>query len=97
MMGGRSGNEKDDLFAFPSPPAPARASLLKIINEAMRDNWGRGSVLTSSEVHFVSLADNFTLLFSKLLKLPSVASRNGPQVRLPQLKVVNRELKHARF
>ena len=54
----------------------------------MRDNWGRDSVLTSSEVHFVSLADNSTLLFSKLLKLPSVASRNGPQVRLPQLKVV---------
>ena len=76
MMGGRSGNEKDDLFAFPSPPAPARASLiLKIINEAMRDNWGRDSVLTSSEVHFVSLTDNFTLLFSKLLKLPSTQSR----------------------
>ena len=29
-----------------------------------------GSVLTSNEVHFVSLADNFTAPFSKLLKLP---------------------------
>ena len=26
----------------------------------------------SNEVHFVSLADNFTVPFSKLLKLPSV-------------------------
>ena len=31
-----------------------------------------GSVLTSNEVHFVSLADNFTAPFSKLLKLPSL-------------------------
>ena len=30
-----------------------------------------GSVLTSDEVHFVSLADNFTVQFSNLLKLPS--------------------------
>ena len=29
-----------------------------------------GRVLTSYEVHFVSLADNFTAPFSKLLKLP---------------------------
>ena len=29
-----------------------------------------GRVLTSNEVHFVSLADNFTAPFSKLLKLP---------------------------
>ena len=28
-------------------------------------------VLTSNEAHFVSLADNFTVPFSKLLKLPS--------------------------
>lgn len=28
-------------------------------------------VQTSNEVHFVSLADNFTVLFSKLLKLRS--------------------------
>ena len=28
-------------------------------------------VLTSNEAHFVSLADNFTLQFSNLLKLPS--------------------------
>lgn len=28
-------------------------------------------VQTSNEVHFVSLADNFIVLFSKLLKLPS--------------------------
>ena len=30
-----------------------------------------GYVLTSNEVHFVSLADNFTVQFSNLLKLPS--------------------------
>ena len=30
-----------------------------------------GFVLTSNEVPFVSLADNFTIQFSKLLKLPS--------------------------
>ena len=30
-----------------------------------------GRVLTSNEVHFVSLADNFNVKFSKLLKLPS--------------------------
>ena len=30
-----------------------------------------GCGLTSNEVHFVSLADNFTVQFSKLLKLPS--------------------------
>ena len=30
-----------------------------------------GCVLTSNEVHFVSLADNFTVQLSKLLKLPS--------------------------
>ena len=29
-----------------------------------------GRVLTSDEVQFVSLADNFTVQFSKLLKLP---------------------------
>ena len=29
-----------------------------------------GRVLTSDEVHFVSLADNFTVQFSNLLKLP---------------------------
>ena len=28
-------------------------------------------VLTSNEVHFVSLADNFTVQFSNTLKLPS--------------------------
>ena len=31
-----------------------------------------GSALTSNEVHFVSLADNFTAPFPKLLKLPSL-------------------------
>ena len=31
-----------------------------------------GCILTSNEVHFVSLADNFTVPFSKLLKLPSL-------------------------
>ena len=31
-----------------------------------------GCVLTSNEVHFVSLADNFAAPFSKLLKLPSL-------------------------
>ena len=31
-----------------------------------------GCVLTSNEVHFVSLTDNFTVPFSKLLKLPSL-------------------------
>ena len=31
-----------------------------------------GCVLTSEEGHFVSLADNFTVQFSKLLKLPSL-------------------------
>ena len=30
-----------------------------------------GSIMTSNEVHFVSLADNFTVQFSNLLKLPS--------------------------
>ena len=30
-----------------------------------------GSVLTSNEVHFVSLADNFTVQFSNLLKQSS--------------------------
>ena len=30
-----------------------------------------GCVLTSNEVHFVSLADNFTVQFSNLLKLSS--------------------------
>ena len=30
-----------------------------------------GCVLTSNKVHSVSLADNFTVQFSKLLKLPS--------------------------
>ena len=30
-----------------------------------------GCVLTSTENHFVSKADNFTASFSKLLKLPS--------------------------
>ena len=30
-----------------------------------------GCVLTSNEVHFVSLADNFTLQLSNVLKLPS--------------------------
>ena len=29
-------------------------------------------VLTSNEAHFVSLANNFTVPFSKLLKLPSL-------------------------
>ena len=29
-----------------------------------------GSVLTSNEVYFVSLAENFTVQFSNLLKLP---------------------------
>ena len=31
-----------------------------------------GCVLPSNEVHFVSLADNFTVPFSKVLKLPSL-------------------------
>ena len=31
-----------------------------------------GCVLTSTDVHFVSLADNLTAPFSKLLKLPSL-------------------------
>ena len=30
-----------------------------------------GCVLTSNKVHFVSLADNFAVQFSNLLKLPS--------------------------
>ena len=30
-----------------------------------------GCVLSSNEVHFVSLADHFTVQFSKRLKLPS--------------------------
>ena len=30
-----------------------------------------GCVLTSNEVHFVSLAENFTVQFSKVLSLPS--------------------------
>ena len=31
-----------------------------------------GRVLTTNESHFVSLANNFTVPFSKLLKLPSL-------------------------
>ena len=40
-----------------------------------------GWVLTSIEIHFVSLADNFTVQFSKLLKRPSgmkTKQLNGP-------------------
>ena len=40
-----------------------------------------GSVLTSDEVHFVSLADNFTVQFSNLLELPlewKTKQLNGP-------------------
>ena len=40
-----------------------------------------GCVLTSNEVHFVSLADNFTVPLSKLLKLLSLwktKQLNGP-------------------
>ena len=40
-----------------------------------------GRVLTSDEVHFVSLADNFTVQFSNLLKLPlewKTKQLNGP-------------------
>ena len=39
MMGRREGKRLSLLFAFPSPPAPA--SLIKIINENIRDDWGR--------------------------------------------------------
>ena len=35
-----------------------------------------GCVLTSNKVHFVSLADNFTVQFSNLLKLPSGMENN---------------------
>ena len=35
-------------------------------------SWNVGCVPTSNEVHFVSLADNFPVPFSKLLKLPSL-------------------------
>ena len=38
-------------------------------------------VLTSNEAHFVSLANNFTIPFSKLLKIPSLMETkqlNGP-------------------
>ena len=35
-----------------------------------------GCVLTPNEVHFVSLADTFTVPFSKLLKLPSWMENN---------------------
>ena len=41
----------------------------------------RGCVLASNEVHFVSLADNFTVPFSNLLKLPflvEIKQFNGP-------------------
>ena len=34
-------------------------------------NWKVGCVLTSNEVYFVSLAENFTVQFLNLLKLPS--------------------------
>ena len=34
-----------------------------------------GGVLTSYEVHFFSLADNFIAAFSKLLKLPSLMEK----------------------
>ena len=36
-----------------------------------------GCVLTSDEGHFVSLADNFTVQISKLLKLPSLMENNN--------------------
>ena len=42
MMGRREGKRVSLLFAFPSPPAPA--SLIKIINENIRDDWGRVSI-----------------------------------------------------
>ena len=35
-----------------------------------------GRVLSSDEVHFVSLADNFTVQFSNLLKLPQSRMEN---------------------
>ena len=37
----------------------------------IEDSRKVGSVLTSNEVHFVSLADNFTVQFSNLLKQSS--------------------------
>ena len=36
-----------------------------------------GCVLTSDEGHFVSLADNVTVQFSKLLKLPSLMDKTA--------------------
>ena len=39
-----------------------------------------GCVLTSNEVHFVSLADNFTVQFSNLLKLPSAMGNKTGRV-----------------
>ena len=65
-----------------------------------------GRVLTSDEVHFASLADNFTVQFSNLLKLPlewKAKQLNGPgnyrELRetglrsvSPQLKVVTPQL-----
>ena len=42
-----------------------------------------GCVLTSNEVHFVSLADNLTVQFLKLLKLSSEMEKkqlNGPEI-----------------
>ena len=48
-----------------------------------------GRVLTSDEVHFVSFADNFTVQFSNLLKLPlewKTKQLNGPVEReLPEI------------
>ena len=35
-----------------------------------------GCLLSSNQVHFVSLANNFTVQFSNLLKLPSVMENN---------------------
>ena len=41
-----------------------------------------GSVLSSNEVYFVSLADNFTVQMSKLLKIVSLMER-GPFLKAP--------------
>ena len=58
------------LFIFPRGPFPWPKSYFEI--EVSRKV---GFVLTCNEVYFVSLADNFGVQFSKLLKLPSGMGR----------------------
>ena len=56
---------------FSKAPVPSRARNHILISIKISRKVTE-FVLISNEVHFVSLADKFTALFSKLLKLPSL-------------------------